>query len=420
MSSGTIENDALTAKRLTERERAEKLAKLEKQRAIRWEEEQKQALEARSAQIQQLTGLATKQLEDAKTYHVGAVEKGNIAVMTKAAKDKEKQDRFDEHHQRRTEAVTSLKEHSDLARAEVIISADKNVRKQKAALKKLEEDKDSMLAKGLNPYAEFRKIASEEEAENKLRKLHNDIKQSKAHLAVTMTKEEIIRLKEEKKTRQVSLILSTHSLLLAVNISSNTPSTLTQDRDYEQAARDEQARLVIETRVSKYISKVTGGRDLIDPTGRAPPSDVQPSQLVEVPDYTFGQGKSVKIPDSSMKRITERIRSELKVDKEDLGEYKRLITGLLQETGKEGVATLHGRKLKGSETGGVVSFAAADAGGGGGEVIGSLDLKEEELREARNEQERRLAELQGLASVLGSVPGAAGAAADVNMGWGNT
>ena len=194
---------------------------------------------------------------------------------------------------------------------------------------------------------------------------------------------------------------------------------LTQDRDYEQAARDEQARLVIENRVSKYISKVTGGRDLIDPTGRAPPSDVQPSQLVEVPDYTFGQGKSVKIPDSSMKRITERIRSELKVDKEDLGEYKRLVTGLLQETGKEGVATLHGRKLKGSETGGVVSFASA-AGGGGGEVIGSIDLKEEELREARNEQERRLAELQGLASVLGSVPGAAGSAVDVNMGWGNT
>ena len=53
-------------------------------------------------------------------------------------------------------------------------------------------------------------------------------------------------------------------------------------------------------------------------------------------------------------------------------------------------------------------------------MIGSIDLKEEELREARNEQERRLAELQGLASVLGSVPGAAGAAADVNMGWGNT
>ena len=108
------------------------------------------------------------------------------------------------------------------------------------------------------------------------------------------------------------------------------------------------------------------------------------------------------------------------MDKEDLGEYKRLITGLLQETGKEGIATLHGRKLKGSETGGVVSFAAAAAGGGGGgEVIGSIDLKEEELREARVEQERRLAELQGLASVLGSVPGAAGAAVDVNMGWGN-
>ena len=208
MSSGTIENDAMTAKMRVERERAEKLAKLEKQRAIRWEEEQKQALEARSTQIQQLTGLATKQLEDAKTYHVGAVEKGNIAVMAKAAKDKEKQDRFDEHHQRRTEAVMSLKEHSDLARAEVIISADKNVRKQKAAMKKLEEDKDSMLAKGLNPYVEFRQKALDEEAENKLRKLKNDIKQSKAHLAVTMTKEEIIRLKEEKKIRQVGFVHS--------------------------------------------------------------------------------------------------------------------------------------------------------------------------------------------------------------------
>jgi len=30
-----------------------------------------------------------------------------------------------------------------------------------------------------------------------------------------------------------------------------------------------------------------------------------------------------------MKRITERIRAELRVDREDLGEYKRLVAGLL-------------------------------------------------------------------------------------------
>ena len=315
------------AKLRAERERAEKLARLEKQRAKQWEAEQQQTLEARANQVKELTALATKQLEDAQRLHVGAVELGNAAVMAKAAKDKEKQDIFDEHHQHRTEVVIALKEHSDLAHGEVIISADKNVRKKKAALKKLEEDKDSMLSRGLNPYAEFRKKEVDDEADAKLRKLKNDVKSSKANLAVTMAKEEKIRQKTEAKVKA--------------------------DLDYEQAARDEQARLVIENRVSKYISKVTGGRDLIDPTGRAPPSDVQPSQvrvrscaspllrpssplhpvllpqLVEVPDFTFGSGKSARIPETSMKRITERIRAELRVDREDLGEYKRLVAGLL-------------------------------------------------------------------------------------------
>ena len=385
------DGDGLSAKMRAEKERAEKLARLEMQRAKRWEEEQKLALEARSGQIQQLTALATKQVEDAKSYHVGAVEKGNTAVMAKAAKDKEKQDLLDEHHAHRTDVVTALKEHSDQARAGVIISADKNVRKQQAALRKLEEDKDSMLSRGLNPYTEFRKTEVEEEADNKLKKLKNDMKQSTTRLAGTMSKEEVIRHKAEMKLRA--------------------------DRDYEQAARDEQARLVIETRVSKYISKVTGGRDLVDPTGRAPPSDVQPSQIIEVPDFTFGLGKSTRIPDSSMRRITERIRSELKVDKEDLGEYKRLVSGLLKETGQEGTATLHGRKLKGAELGTTVSFADTAGGGAGGTGMGAADMSEAEMQAIRNEQGKRLAELQGLASALGGVPGADGAAVDVNMGW---
>ena len=135
----------------------------------------------------------------------------------------------------------------------------------------------------------------------------------------------------------------------------------------------------------------------------SPPPSCFP-QLVEVPDFTFGSGKSARIPESSMKRITERIRSELRVDREDLGEYKRLVTGLLAETGKEGSATLQGRKLKGSELGGGAVFGDTAAGGGAGPAAGETmgaDMTVEEVRAARAEQERRLAELQVRCVVCG-------------------
>ena len=131
-----------------------------------------------------------------------------------------------------------------------------------------------------------------------------------------------------------------------------------------------------------------------------------------------------------MKRITERIRAELRVDREDLGEYKRLVAGLLAgestclrwkgyclahhtawpvaccfvrtETGKEGSATLQGRKVKGSELSSGDAYGDDDsdneAGGGAApaaaETMMGADLTAEEVMAARAEQERRLEELQ--------------------------
>ena len=49
--------------------------------------------------------------------------------------------------------------------------ADKNVRKRENTLKNLEDEKDAILARGLNPYVEFRQREVDIESKKKERKI---------------------------------------------------------------------------------------------------------------------------------------------------------------------------------------------------------------------------------------------------------
>ena len=66
-------------------------------------------------------------------------------------------------------------------------------------------------------------------------------------------------------------------------------------REYEKKHRDEQGRHVIEHKNQGYLKEITaGGMEILDPTGRA--LRVDPSQITDIPDQSFGLGKSSKIP----------------------------------------------------------------------------------------------------------------------------
>ncbi len=88
-------------------------------------------------------------------------------------------------------------------------------------------------------------------------------------------------------------------------------------------------RHVIDERNREYIKNVTiDNREMLDPSGRA--ARIDPSQITSFPDYSFGLGHSSRITPSNMKSITEKIRQKLDVDKNDLGEYQRMIGSLQQ------------------------------------------------------------------------------------------
>lgn len=352
-----------------DKDRTARLAKLEKQRALRWESEQKQAIDARAAQIQELTNIASKQLGVAAVANKAA--KQRVRETSKQQKEvvKKLEVARETHLADRLEAILELKTNQNAARAEVATQAEKHVRKLKAGQDQLEREKAAMLAKGLNPYTEFRKKEFAAEAKSREKKMKDAVEHNKALLAERLIKEEESRRVEEAAELKA--------------------------KEYEKKHRDEQGRHVIEERNQLYITSVTtGGREVLDPTGRA--SRVDPSQVTDVADLSFGLGKSQRIPADAMARITEKIRQKLKVDRDDLGEYQHLIKGLL---GEEAVA-----KSKTKADSGLEGTAASSSS-----AARKVQLEEEAAAE------KRIAELKLLAQRDGPMPGVTLAAVTVNL-----
>ncbi len=75
--------------------------------------------------------------------------------------------------------------------------ADKHRLKLDNDKQRLNNEKDGMLSKGLNPYVEFRKRKFDAQAKNLEKKMLQAVDHNKARLAVTLIEEESIARQEE-------------------------------------------------------------------------------------------------------------------------------------------------------------------------------------------------------------------------------
>lgn len=290
---------AIEVQATLDRERAEKLAQREKQRAKRWEKEQRLAMETKAQQIQELSALATQQINTAKNANKQAVKKARAALdHTKSVIDK-----ITEHkhavHESRINAVLELKQNTGVVFDELKNLADKNRMKVEQDRQQLESEKESMISKGLNPYVEFRQRQFDIEGKNRERRMLNAVEENKSALAETMILEEEHARREEIQNRR--------------------------NYQHEKKYRDELGRHVVEGRIKTYINTITADHvDVLDPTSKA--TRIDPSKITDIPDYSFGLGKSSRIPAENMKRITENIRNKLQVSADEVGEYDRLLS----------------------------------------------------------------------------------------------
>jgi len=352
--------------------RADGLRRVELARAKTWESEQMEAVDARAAQIQELTRIAAKQTATTKLNHKNATQRLRDAGQKRDATIEVILKTEEEHQLDRQDAVLELKANTDAARLVAARQSDDVVKEAELAAKQLEDEKESLLSRGINPYVEFRRREFGAEAKHREKTLKNAVVQNKVNLANRLITEEIEGFKDDAADAKA--------------------------RFYEKQHRDAQGRSVTENKITSYVkSTMSGGHEVLDPTGRAP--RVDPSQVTTIKDRSFGLGKSSRIPASSMRRITEGVRKELKVDENDLGEYQRLITGLLSKEDREQLAAEQ------------ASNRPATASG----------LTNEEKKALLLENERKLkdaavmAELTSFASETGKIPGTTSAAKTVNL-----
>jgi len=352
--------------------RADGLRRVEMARAKTWESEQMEAVDARAAQVQELTRIAAKQTATTKLNHRNATTRLKVAGQKRDATLEAINATEAVHQLDRADAVLELKTNTDAARIVAAKQSDAVVKKAERAKKQLEDEKESLLSRGINPYVEFRRREFDAEARHREKSLKDAVVHNKVNLANRLITEEIEGFKDEAADAKT--------------------------RFYEKQHRDAQGRSVTEDKVTSYVKNtMSGGHEVLDPTGRAP--RVDPSQVTNIKDRSFGLGKSSRIPAPSMKRITESVRKDLQVDENDLGEYQRLITGLLSKEDKEQLAAEKANNRPTTASG----------------------LTNEEKKALLAENERKVkdaavvAELKGFANEAGKIPGTTSAAKTVNL-----
>lgn len=170
--------------------RASRLAASEKLRAKKRQTENTEALEARAAQFQELESIARSQVIVAKESN----KKANAVVKKTTAKTREVVERLAKYDadewDDRAEAVLELRTNQVAVRAKAATQSDKYTRKIKKQKKELEEQKEAMLAKGLNPYAEFRRREIDEADALKEKQLKEAVEKNKSALSERLIKEE--------------------------------------------------------------------------------------------------------------------------------------------------------------------------------------------------------------------------------------
>jgi hypothetical protein len=182
--------------------RASRLASAEKKRAKKREKENTEALAARAAQFEELERIALTQVDVAKDSN----KKVNAVVKKTTAKTREAVERLEKYDadewEDRADAVLELRTNQVAVRAKAATQSDKYIRKKKKQQKELEEQKEAMLAKGLNPYAEFRRREIEEADALKKQQLHEAVEKNKSALSERLIKEEGAMRKYEMAERK--------------------------------------------------------------------------------------------------------------------------------------------------------------------------------------------------------------------------
>jgi len=268
-----------------DKQKAERIAKMESKRLARIQKIENTILEAKESQIKELNDIKERQAEVAKTLNKEArnrvaVTSNKTRMLTEKIKEKNEAE-----INNRTEAILELKTNLDASRAIVASLAEKHVNKIADAEKRLENEKRELSTKGLNPYVEFRKKELATEYTLKEEKIINKIEKNKLELTNRIEKEEKFIKKKE--------------------------NTILQSKETEKKHRENQGRHVTEEKNRNYIiEKTSKNVELLDPTGKL--DRVDPSQITDIPDYSFGLGKSSRIPAESMRRITENIRKKFK------------------------------------------------------------------------------------------------------------
>lgn len=358
--------------------RAQRLAKIENHAKTQKEKSAQIAREAKEAQVQELKMLEQQREATAKTLNVAAKKKMATATVkakelqgtVKAADDAKLEGRF--------KAVYELKNNTSLVNAELAGLAAKHNNKIHAAQQRLEDEKEALMSKGLNPYVEFRKKELSTEAQNREHRMKEAVESNKRDLADRLEREAHFTAKQERAEQQA--------------------------REYEQEHRASQGRTVVEERNHNYILAQTKGEmEVLDPLGKA--ARVYPSQIVGPASELTG-----------VKRITQQIRQTMGIskasgsvlDEEDEDEEG---AGSPSKQSANASTFLRTQSAPGAaKTAASIQALLASMGGGDTESSagGSLVL-------GPGMSARELNQLTSLASQPGAMPGADKAALELNL-----
>lgn len=206
---------------------------------------------------------------------------------------------------RRVDAVLELKANLDSVQESFARQARINVEKVERVKQTLENEKEDLRSQGLNPYYEFRKKEFDTEANIREKTLKRNVDINKTKLMESLQAEQNEILNREAQMEKLM--------------------------EYEKKHRADNGRHVVEDRNMKYLKKMTfDGRELIDPSAQQ--TRVFPSQVVVIPDNSFGLGETTSRLSSNIRtKINEKLQQELNVIENDFGEFNRLVPSKLND-----------------------------------------------------------------------------------------
>jgi len=269
--------------------RNRRVAEIEKKSAQRKEKQQRLENEAKEEQRRELERVTRENNAKIKTMHHKVTQKLHTTLTEQHKLKEEELKQEEEDMQHRVEVVYQLKQSQTAVNADLAGIASKHRAKVAAAAKRLEDDKEELLAKGMNPYIEFRKKELDNEARGREQRLKNAVEKNKVEL-------------KDRLEREAKFIEKQHKAELKA-------------REYEQQHRASQGRQVVEGKNNEYILQQTKGKmEILDPLGKA--IRIYPSQIVEKYDKDkvakTSKGVDSMRPGETIKDFTKRIREGIK------------------------------------------------------------------------------------------------------------